>query len=208
MSLTEIIPGDTTTRAQNVSKVADINQHKQAIEKEFIGRPRVCAEVAKSIIHIRRNDARTENLAQLNQMLNTHLELLVSNSDIRWLISICDTIVDFGPPGQKPLAMMIVNFTNMLKLWDTSDSLVNDSTINKNKASKYKTTQLWDGVITFDILYGDMPNNMMKRMNNVLSQDQVLNRIWKRIKTLLKDQPELSLNKLQKFHRKKNFWVV
>lgn len=208
MSLTEIIPGNPTDRAHNVAKIADINQHKTAIEKEFIGRPRVCAEVAKSIIHIRRNDARTENLERLTNMLNTHLELLVSNSDIRWLVSICDTIVDFGPPDQKPLAMMIVNFTNMLKLWDTSDSLLTDSEINKQKTANYKTTPLWEGVITFDIKHGDMPNNMMKRMNNVISQDQILNRIWKRIKTLLKDQPELSLNKLQKYHQRKNFWIV
>lgn len=204
MNLTDIIPGNQ--RAHNVQRVGDIAQHKQLIEQEFVGKPRVCAEVAKCIIHIRRNDQREQHVNLLTDMLQKHTQLFVNNSDIRWLVSVCDTIVDTGTPEQRSTAMIISNFVNLLKLWDTSVDIMHNTEFSNQRTAVYKPKPLWAGAITFSIRDGDMVHNMMRRINSCVKTDPLLLAIWRRVMVLLRDS-DLTLNRMQWLHSSKNFWI-
>jgi len=202
--LLEIIPGTQEERLHNVGKVKDIEEHKIKIEKEFIGKPRICAELCKNIIHIRRKNNLNENLDEFNFRLEKYLTVLVNNYDLRWLISICDTIADHGQPQQKPLAMMIANFVNMIKIADTILDITKDSRVDTNKIHDYKPQPLWDGVITFDIYYGDLIKNTTRRLNNIVINDQIISTIWNKMKERL-SKTDNALTNLQKIHKKRDF---
>ena len=62
-----------------------------------------------------------------------------------------------------------------------------------------------DGVITFDIHYGDLIKNTTRRLNNIVINDQIISTIWNKIKERL-SKTDNALTNLQKIHKKPDFF--
>lgn len=106
----------------------------------------------------------------------------------RWLISICDTIADCDKnPTQRSNAAMISCFTNMVKLWTSSEMMRKagkpDNEIYSQMISN--PIPLWDGMTSFTPhqLKGDMTWNLFKRMNHVLGESPFLKKLFKTVIT-------------------------
>ena len=54
--------------------------------------------------------------------------------------------------------------------------------IDANKLRHELKVPTWGGMITADIPNGDMIHNMMNRLDAVIEQDELLNKIWITIK--------------------------
>ena len=87
-----IIAGDTQQIARNLNRLDDQEQNISAIRNEFIGKPEVCHTLASHIVRLRRKPKDTEQQKLFTDLLDNYLDVLLEHYDIRWLLSICDTL--------------------------------------------------------------------------------------------------------------------
>ena len=122
----------------------------------------------------------TENWPEFRNVVEKNIDRICEELDTRWLVSICDTYVDFGDPIEKRNAMLTVQISNFEKLWATNllmyDVILNPKKLDKLK--KNKVIPLWDGMYSFNVNHGDMTNNMFRRLNNLMEETSVLNKIY------------------------------
>jgi uncharacterized protein (UPF0218 family) len=117
---------------------------------------------------------------------------LLKHMNVRWLLSICDTIVDIGSPHQSAVAMNIVQCINRCNLDATIMVNCVDGRLDRNKLMLEQKVPTWGGMITADVPTGD-----------------ILYSIWKRIKDLSTNQPGIVLEYIagsSKFKHQQNFF--
>jgi hypothetical protein len=206
--LLDIIPGDAPQR--NLNRQADIHKNIQAVRAEFVGKPEICHAIVSNIIHLRRNPENWEHRAQFWERLHHYEDILLEHMDVRWLLSICDTIVDIGDHVQSATAMNIVQCINRCNL-DTT-ILVNcaDGRLDGNRLAHEIKVPTWGGMITADVPTGDMIYNMQTRLDTVIARDPQLNRIWCRIKDLSRTEHNVVMNhicKASRFDHQRRFFL-
>ena len=173
--------------ARNLNRLSGLQANCDAVRREFVGKPEVCHKLVVHIIHIRRGVDLEHHLAQFQQLLDQYFSTLIKAYDVRWLLSILDTIVDHANPQQSAIAMLIVSHVNHLNI---HYNLTDKKTIDAISRTKNKCST-WGGMISADIWAGDMIHNMMHRVNRVVSQDPLLNAIWCEIKSRAKEETVL-----------------
>lgn len=188
----EIILGDKPAR--NLNRIQDMDKNIEAVRAEFIGKPEVCHMLVAEIIKLRRNINDQRSRDEFWLLLNDYLDVILEHYDIRWILSICDTIVDIGDGVQSAIAMNMVQCINGTNIHHSI--LVNavNGDIDGNKLRHELKVPTWGGMITADIPNGDMIHNMMNRLDNVIKQDMQLNAIWDKIKDKGRDEPNLVMN--------------
>jgi len=210
--LLKIIPGDVRQRAKNLNRVSDLEKNIDLVRREFISKPEVCHYLVKHIIMLRRGIELEKNTAAFYDLLDRYLDVILEHYDLRWLISVCDTIVDTGSATSKGAAMCVVITVNNLNICETLRDIMQDGNINPDKlnANPKNKRPTWGGMITLDMYRGDTVYNMQTRMNKVVSECPLVSKIWNEIKTRLNQIPELPANQLgmaNKDPRKKGFFV-
>lgn len=190
--LLEIIPGSDGKR--NLNRLNDIEKNISNIRQEFYGQPEVCHVLAGNIVRLRREPDNAQHQETFWHLLNTYTDTLLQHLDVRWMLSVCDTIVDIGDATQSAIAMNIVQCVNQTNIHHTL--LVNaiDGRLNVNKLQTELKYQTWGGMITADVPSGDMIYNMMTRLDKVVAQDELLNRIWQTIKDIGREDKAIVLN--------------
>ena len=205
----DTIQGDPADKKTNLNRLADIDQNIDAVKSEFIGMPSVCYEIVKHIIHLRRDCSNTEHAVAFFRLLTMYTPTLLKHMNVRWLLSICDTIVDIGSPHQSAVAMNIVQCINRCNLDATIMINCVDGRLDRNKLMLEQKVPTWGGMITADVPTGDMLHNMMMRLEKVVQSDHILYGIWKRIKELSTNQPGIVLEYIagsSKFKHQQNFF--
>ena len=75
-----------------------------------------CDPRTKHLIkELRNRRAVKENWNELNEILDSDTNLLIQNTNLRWLISICDTIVDHDKTERRFMALSITTFVNTFR---------------------------------------------------------------------------------------------
>jgi len=189
----EIIPGDVDSRKTNLNRLSDIEQNIQAVRAEFIGMPEVCHRLVSHIIHLRRDPSSVLHQVEFYRLLTMYQSTLLEHMNVRWLLSICDTIVDIGSPHQSAVAMNIVQCINRCNLDATIMVNCVDGRLYRNKLTQEIKALTRGGRMTADVPTGDMLHNMMMRLETVVETDDTLYSIWKRIKELSRNQPGIIL---------------
>lgn len=104
---------------------------------------------------------------------------------LRWLISVVDTFIDHGTTAERPRAMVISVYFNMVKMADT----VNYLRPEENLRRLANTMQLlYEDVGTVVLASDDMPNILFYRVADILHTTPHLHRIFEEI------QHRLALN--------------
>tara|TARA_B100001057_G_C22633945_1_gene865515 strand:+ start:65 stop:700 length:636 start_codon:yes stop_codon:yes gene_type:complete len=188
----QIIEGNTP--AKNLNRLHNIEENIKAVRAEFIGKPEVCHMLVAEIIKLRRNPGNQTAREEFWDLLNIYTDVILEHYDVRWLLSICDTIVDIGSELKSAIAMNMVQCVNGTNIHHTL--LVNavDGNIDANKLRHEIKVPTWGGMITADIPNGDMIHNMMNRLDAVIEQEPLLNKIWCRIKDIGREENNLVLN--------------
>lgn len=184
--LLSIIPGNVVDRKSNPAiKDSNIDKHLEFLKLEFIGSPLICYELVKSLVYLRRGINVKENQKLFFELLEKYIEILLVEYNTRWLVSICDTIIDHGSEKEKHMAMLVIVYTNLLKVSGTLFELVNDSEIDQNKRSlDFKKDSQWpvlfDGVARMTMYNEDALVNMHKRINSYAEnmKDTISYKIW------------------------------
>lgn len=188
----EIIQGNSPAR--NLNRLHNMEENIKAVRAEFIGKPEVCHMLVAEIIKLRRNPANQTAREEFWDLLNIYTDVILEHYDVRWLLSICDTIVDIGSELKSAIAMNIVQCVNGTNLHHSI--LVNavDGNIDLNKLRHEIKVPTWGGMITADIPNGDMIHNMMNRLDAVIEQEPLLCKIWCRIKDIGREESNLVMN--------------
>jgi hypothetical protein len=202
-----IIPGDASNKPRNLIRLSDINQNIKNVRREFVGKPEVCHKMAELIIYCRRNHQLDRNIPAFYDLWNKYQDVLLKEFDVRWLLSVCDTVVDVGDAHQSAIAMNIVQCIQHCNIQQAIMLAGNVTTFKHSLAQKKKT---WDGMQTMDWTSGDMIFNMQTRLNRVISQDEMMHKIWTEIKNRLGSEQTLPMNKICSFNRNfrgRNFFL-
>ena len=180
--------------AKNLNRIQDMDENIKAVRAEFIGKPEVCHMLVAEIIKLRRDP---DNVISNNGfwfLLDGYLDVILEHYDIRWILSICDTIVDIGDELQSAIAMNIVQCVNGTNIHHSILINAVNGAIDSNKLRHELKVPTWGGMITADIPNGDMIHNMMNRLDVVIKQDEQLNSIWNAIKDRGRNESNLVMN--------------
>jgi hypothetical protein len=129
---TESQPFRNTTRHRN------LEQHFEALRREFAGKPLICLTLARHIVCLRRQIDVEENWSQFQLLLAKYKGYIIAEMNLRWLLSICDTYADYGTPVERCAALIVVTCINTLKLAETERLLLQDCVLDENKIRAQK----------------------------------------------------------------------
>lgn len=180
--------------AKNLNRIQDMDENIKAVRAEFIGKPEVCHMLVAEIIKLRRDPNSVISKDGFWFLLNDYLDVILEHYDIRWILSICDTIVDIGDELQSAIAMNIVQCVNGTNIHHSILINAVNGDIDSNKLRHELKVPTWGGMITADIPNGDMIHNMMNRLDIVIKQDEQLNTIWNAIKDRGRNESNLVMN--------------
>lgn len=179
---------------KHLNRFADLKQNCEQVRREFVGKPEVCHELVVHIIHLRRGKDVGKHLPAFCELLANYLPTLLEHLDVRWLVSILDTMADYGSPEISARAMMLVVLLNNTNIHQT----ILDAAGGKLNHSAPKRPS-WGGMLTVDLEHGDMIFNMMNRVNRIVESDPLMKQIWNRIKQIAASE-DLVMNRLCKRH--------
>jgi hypothetical protein len=188
----ELIQGNNP--AKNLNRIQDMDENIKAVRAEFIGKPEVCHMLVAEIIKLRRDPDNVISKDGFWFLLNEYLDVILKHYDVRWILSICDTIVDIGDELQSAIAMNMVQCVNGTNLHHSILINAVNGDIDSNKLRHELKVPTWGGMITADIPNGDMIHNMMNRLDAVIEQDELLNKIWIAIKDRGRNESNLVMN--------------
>lgn len=163
--------------------------------------PRVCHSLITVIIKLRRDPTNIDAKKEFHQLMDDYLDVMIEHFTMRWLVSICNTIVDIDKK-RAATALNIVQTVNGLfehhRLLiegancvrpggypDQKQKLVDQNRFQGSSSGVHiRMCHTRGGIITCDMPNGDIITNMMDRLDKVVRQDEQLNKIWCRIKAL------------------------
>lgn len=192
--LLEIIPGNTNEITSNNGRISDLDKNIKLVKTEFIGKPYVCHELVVSIIHIRRNIDYDVHEQRFYHLLDKYKEILLKELNLRWLVSICDTIVDTGNEVDSGSAMLVSLLLNSFNIQVTLLDSLSETQPTPEELKNVRCRPTWDGMISAGVIRGDMMYNMITRFNNVVNKSPVISPIWQEIKSRLRDDPAVPVN--------------
>ena len=82
-------------------KSEDLHDHISKISSEFSKCSALTLYNASLIVAIRRKLNIEVNLTRFNSLWATHHSILLDELNLRWIVSTCDTISDYGPEEEE-----------------------------------------------------------------------------------------------------------
>lgn len=138
-----------------------------------------CDPRTKHLIkELRNRRAVKENWNELNEILDSDTNLLIQNTNLRWLISICDTIVDHDKTERRFMALSITTFVNTFRIAEMV-KLTRAKVIEK--VDQIGFYELYEGITTFNVRKQDTFLNLSRRMKWALREDLLMTRIWEEV---------------------------
>ena len=163
------VEGDVTRYTHGSAK--DLKQHIEQLKDEFVGQPVLNHYHASLIVLIRREVDTTENYAKFKALWLRERDFLLRSLNTRWLISACDTFIDFEEDQLlKAILMNAVMLINTLKLQETERYLCDQPTeVCKEKRDRlpHERVTLFDGTSAFVVGTDDTLRNMRWRLDQI-----------------------------------------
>lgn len=149
----------------------DLNEHIEQLKQEFVGQPQLNHYHASLIVLIRREVDSQNNYAKFKALWLAERDFLLRSLNIRWLISACDTFIDFDEDAcLKATLMNAVVLINTLKLQETERFLCDQSITENPEHQQHLQHQryaLFDGTSAFAVGTDDTLRNMRWRLEKV-----------------------------------------
>lgn len=196
----EIIPGNPGEIVSKHGVIRDLKENIKDAKRAFIGKPRVCHEIVKSIIHLRRGIEVEYHTERFYSLLDKYQDVLISEFDTRWLISLCDTIVDTGNDADSSSAMTVVLIVNGLNIQAILLEIAGANQPLRDQVRNTSGRKTWDGMLSAFPTRGDMVFNMMTRAEKNISRSALVLPIWQEIKNRFRDDLSIPVNWLMDAH--------
>ncbi|MBV1865637.1 MAG: sulfotransferase family protein [Rhodobacteraceae bacterium] len=153
----------------------DLNKHFHRLLPEFIGRSWLSFLLACCIVTIRRTQGNGPGIVLFHRIITEHYHQICPDLNTRWLVSVCDTLVDHGTnPTQRAIGLSGSLLANTVKLSETERRLFYPKRPWPPKAHANKLNNpMFDGVIAFWLGKGDMIRNLFDRIGTISEDDPV-----------------------------------
>lgn len=158
----------------------DLQQQIDMLEREFSGQLRLKLVHAVLNVLLRRGVATQTVYGHFATLWAEHADILLDTLDSRWLVSACDTICDHSPdPAEAQGAILVSLFVNTLKLAET-ERLMDDPAQGDPQRIAGRTP-LFDGMVAFLPGRGDMPANLLQRLDRRLRPETLTGMIGREL---------------------------
>lgn len=167
---TTIISGNTAKYTHGADK--DLQKHIINLREEFVGQPEINYQHAILVLLIRREIDVNKYFLQFQQLWLAENHFLLKSLNTRWLISACDTFIDYSEDScLKALLMNAVILVNTIKLQESERYLTFSDNAQPDK-QRYNSLQnerlaLFDGVAGFAVGTDDTLRNMRWRLDKL-----------------------------------------
>lgn len=165
--------------------------HLENLRHQFVGSSELCFYHAVLVVLLRRQYQPEHTFAAFDSLWQSQIDYLLSTLSLRWLVSACDTFVDYSPnPIRAALLMNVPTLINTLKVYETQRylySIAPNSPLcpQRTEALYQKHLSLYDGLTLFRIGTDDTLKNMRQRYQKLQQQDpfagQILLTIFDRL---------------------------
>lgn len=205
----QIIDGKEACYTHGSAK--DLNEHIEQLEQEFVGQSALNHYHASLIVLIRREVDVQNNYAKFKALWRAERNFLVQSLNIRWLISACDTFIDFDEDVTlKAILMNAVVLINTLKLQETERFLCDQSlTVNQEHQQLLQQQRyaLFDGTAAFAVGTDDTLRNMRWRLEQVCKAHELGQIVIEIFDRLQLEQNENVYSRFKQRHtREKTRW--
>lgn len=158
----------------------DLKRQIDMLEQEFVGQLELKFVHASLNVLLRRGIENEIVYNHFRTLWVEHSDILIDVLDSRWLISACESICDHSDdPAEASSAILISLFMNSLKLAET-ERLITNPTEADPKIIKGRMP-LFDGMTAFMPGGGDMPINLLGRLNRTLQPDTLVGLIGREL---------------------------
>lgn len=170
-----IIQGDNIVYTYGSAK--DLNEHIENLKQEFVGQPELTHFHASLIVLIRRDIDVQKNYEKFKALWLTERDFLLNNLNTRWLISACDTFIDYDDDVTlQAILMNAITLINTIKMQETEHILC-ETQLNENeqKRSQLQSERvaLFDGTSAFAIGTDDTLRNMRWRLDKICDHHEL-----------------------------------
>ena len=168
-------------------------------EREFADKPD-CHSLINCIVHLRREEDVDLHKKEFFELLD-NIDSFIDQLSSRWLVSVTDTVADYGSPIERANAILISSVFVITTLGDSYIDIVNDNTIDESKVAPFKYYELWDGFIAVNMQCADTATNLFRRVRKSLQETPSLLKIWDTlVERLLDDDNKNFMKTLNDLH--------
>lgn len=178
---------DITTLKQNIitgqgvkytyGSEKDLNIHIHNLKEEFVGQSELNHFHASLIVLIRRDIDTHQNYQKFKALWLTERDFLLKSLNIRWLISACDTFIDYDEDTTlQAILMNAVVLINTIKAQETESLLCDQQYIESEvMRTKLETERvaLFDGTSALAVGTDDTLRNMRWRLDKVCAAHEL-----------------------------------
>ncbi|GAA0320094.1 hypothetical protein GCM10009129_17240 [Psychrobacter aestuarii] len=157
--------------------------HIDNLRHQFIGSSELCFYHAVLVVLLRRHYQPEQTFAAFESLWKTQSDYLLDTLSLRWLVSACDSFVDYSAcPVRAATLMNVATLINTLKVYETQRylyALPADAPLcPKRTASLYQThLPLYEGLTLFRIGTDDTLKNMRQRYQRFQARDELAGRM-------------------------------
>ncbi len=198
----EIIKGTRDTSHVGTNReLLTMDQHLAKEWNDDIGKPRCIYNIKVAIVKIRRKQSDALSGAQFENYLIKYQEEILSNCNQRWLLSIVDTLADYGTGERRIHATWIGTYYKMSILHDSLWHHATDWKFNRNNITTFMPLIPTDdkgmriyahnkpipglkGAYTETNLETDLVRNVQIRLDHALENDELLTDIRNRLQDM------------------------
>ena len=155
----------------------DLNKHIENLKREFVGQPEINHFHASLIVLIRREIDIDKNYNKFKDLWLSERDFLLNSLNMRWLVSACDTFIDYEKDTTlRAILMIAVVLINTIKAQETEAILCNQRYVESKTALEKLQSQrvaLFDGTSALAVGTDDTLRNMRWRLDQVCSEHQL-----------------------------------
>jgi hypothetical protein len=162
----DIIPGNPSGAWAGRSK--DLIAHFHNLQPEFSGASRLSHLLACTIVVLRRAPNCEKAHKLFWRIMDEQFEVIRSELSLRWLVSVADTVSDFGRnTGERAIGMSASIYANSAKLHESELKLFYPKRPWPPRKRFSAGGDLFDGMLTYWTEKGDLIDNMFARSQEV-----------------------------------------
>lgn len=155
----------------------DLNMHIENLKQEFVGQPELNHFHASLIVLMRRDIDVEQNYKKFKALWLSERDFLLKSLNVRWLISACDTFIDYDEDTTlQAILMNAVVLINTIKAQETESLLCDQQYIESEVMRKKLETErvaLFDGTSALAVGTDDTLRNMRWRLDKVCAAHEL-----------------------------------
>jgi len=183
-----------------------LQQHLVKLEEEFAGKSVLTLYHAALIVLIRREADVERHFAAFEELWRSHQPQLLSELNLRWLVSAADTFIDHNDDlAVRALLLNTVMLVNTVKLYETEKSQLQGRGLSA--LLEEPNFNLFDGLTSFKVGADDTLLNQSQRFNMLVKKIQygaLASEIWGRIHA---ENSSVYARALSLHHKKRTEWI-